>query len=351
MANVETVNGPVSSDQLGITFVHEHILINLLNWLYVPQEASKQRILNAPLTLDILGEVKRDTFASKDNLIMDDEELASREVLEFKRWGGRTIVDVTLPGIGRDPMALKRISEEIGINIVTSTGWYVQSSHPSIVREKSVEGLADIMMRELTDGIGETGVKAGVIGEIGCSVPHHPDEKKVMRAAARAQAKTHAAMTIHQGLFDFKKKKRGAEGMSYLEILEKEGADINKLYMGHSDLNLDLDYQRKLLERGITLAYDTFGIESYIDSYGYWAAAPSDRERVEAAVKLCKDGYDKQLVLSQDVCMKFHLMRYGGYGYAHILKHIVPALMFKGVSKGQVTNMLVENPKRLLSKS
>ncbi len=351
MTRIETVRGPIPPEKLGITLLHEHILLDLTNWLVIPSDPSESgHLLDAAVSLELLGEIRRKPFSNRDNLVLSDERLAVEELLKYKKMGGSTLADVTVPGIGRDPLALRRISSETGLNLIAATGWYVKSSHPPTVRRKSLTELADIMVKELTEGILDTGIKAGVIGEIGCSIPYHPDESKVLRAASRAQAETGAGMNIHPGLFDLKNKRIGKDAMRQLDVLEKEGGDLGKLYLDHCDYTcLDLEYQRKLLDRGIYLAYDNWGIEIYADEFWPGAGVPSDRQKIEAVVELCKEGYDKQLVFSQDVCFKFLLVKYGGLGYAHVLRNVVPELRFRGVSTKQLRNVLVENPKKILA--
>jgi phosphotriesterase-related protein len=333
-----------------MTLLHEHILIDITNWLVVSNDPRGRELLDAPLSIEILGEIRHRPFSNRDNLVLSDERLAVEELTRYGKAGGRTIVDVTVPGIGRDPLALRRISIDTGLNLVTATGWYVGSAHPSLVRRKSSAELAGIIVKELTEGIGDTGIRAGVIGEIGCSVPYQQDEEKVLRAASRAQTETGAGINIHPGLFDLENKRIGKDAMRQLDTVEEEGGDLSKLYLDHCDYTCsDLDYQRRLLERGICLSYDNWGIEIYVDDFWPGAGVPSDRQKVDAVVELCKEGYDKQLVFSQDVCMKFLLSRYGGQGYGHVLRNIVPELKFRGVSRKQLRNILVENPKRILA--
>ena len=311
-----------------------------------------KRLFESPLSIEILGALRRDPTRCKDNMVTD-EPVIEDELMWFKRWGGRSLVDLTLPGIGRDPYAQRRLSAGTGVNIIAATGWYVEASFPDFIKEKSIEELCDIMVKELTEGIGETGVKAGVIGECGCSqVPFHPQEKKVIQAAARAQAKTGAAFTIHPALIDVEKRIGSVKAAeTYVDLIEKEGADLSKFYLSHADRTcIDPDYHRRLINRGITLGYDCLGKGDFFDSAFIGAGGMSDGERVRALVQLCKEGYDKQLVLSQDVCFKTNLRRYGGMGYAHILEHIIPMLKIEGVSEEQIRNMLVENPKRLLAR-
>lgn len=350
MARITTVKGSIPAEDLGHTQPHEHVLVNLLTWLVIPAEASKMQFLEAPLSMEILGEIKRSPFSNKENLVLSDERLAVEELTHYRNWGGRTIVDVSSVGLGRDPLALRRISEATGLNIIAGAGWYVASTHPPMVKQKSMEELAEIIVKELTEGIGDTGIRAGVIGEIGCSVPYHPDEEKVLRAASRAQAETRAGMVIHPGLYDLEKKMYPKDAMRQLDIVEKEGGDLSKVYLAHCDFTCsDLAYHRALMDRGITCEYDTWGMEFWEKNYWPGAGPPSDRQEIEQVVELCRQGYDNQLVFSQDTCMKYLLVRYGGYGYAHLLKNIVPELKFRGVSEKQLKNIFIENPKKILA--
>jgi phosphotriesterase-related protein len=246
------------------------------------------------------------------------------------------------------------LSAATGLNVIAATGWYVASTFPKFIEEKSIEALCDIMVKELLEGIDDTGVKAGVIGECGCSqVPYHVLEKKVIQAAAKAQKKTGAALTVHPVLIDADKKIGSVKAAeTYVDLVEKEGADVRKFYLSHADRTcIDLDYHRRLLARGVTLSYDCLGKADFFDDAFLGAGGRSDGERVRALVELCKEGYDEQLVLSQDVCFKTNLKRYGGMGYSHVLEHIIPMLKIEGVTDAQIHNMLVENPKRLLVRS
>jgi len=351
LPDIETVWGSISSEELGITLMHEHILVDLRYLAKEPVDASMKRLYEGPVTIEVLGALTRDPTSCSDNLALTDEILSVNELMEFKKLGGMTVVDLTLPGMGRDPYAQRNISTSTGIHIIGATGWYVEPSFPDYIKESSIDELCEIMVRELTEGIADTGVKAGVIGECGCSmVPYHPLEKKVIHAAARAQAQTGAPCTIHPALIDVNNKIDSVKvAETYLDLIEQEGANLTKFYLSHADRTcIDLDYHRRLLDRGITLGYDCLGKGSFFDNTFIGAGGRSDGERVRALVELCAEGYDKQIVLSQDVCFKTNLKRYGGMGYAHILEHIVPMLITEGVRDEQINNMLINNAQRLL---
>jgi phosphotriesterase-related protein len=345
MSTVMTVRGPIAIEDMGITMNHVHVLINLMCWFQEPLEASRMFLSNLPVTMDILGDIRRDIFINKDNMILGDIDLAIQEVMEFKKLGGSTLVEVTPQGIGRDPVGLRKISEITGLNIICSTGWYVAFSHPPLIKQASIDDLYNIMLQELTEGIDRTGIKAGFIGEIAMSgTPDRPfedDEEKVLRAAARASAKTGVPVTVHPNFF-------GKHVDTYIDVLLSEGARKEKIFISHMEMYPeDLDYQKAILDRGVSISYDQFGFECYMDSMAPGAGLPADRERVNNLVSLIQAGYEKQLLISNECCFKVLYKRYGGYGYGHILEHIVPELIYKGIPEEKVRTILVDNPKRL----
>src|SRR3954467_598095 len=170
---VMIVNGPVDPDELGITLTHEHVFLDLRPAYAIPPKSEADReFVEGPLTIEKLGRMKRDFGCVHDALLLDDPELALPEVREFVRLGGRTIVDVTPNGIhvqkeGFRPQALLDLSRDSGLNIVLGSGYYVHHTHPPDMGERSVESLTEELLHELHEGIGGTGVRPGVIGEIG----------------------------------------------------------------------------------------------------------------------------------------------------------------------------------------
>lgn len=277
----------------------------------------------------------------------------AEELLEFRKMGGSSVVEQTMPGCGRDPVGLSRISRMTGLNIIAVTGFYNHWSHPPHVVKMKIEDLKERFIKELTEGIDDTGIKAGAIGECANTepVPYHPEEKKVLTAAFMAQAEVGRGFTLHPAKYDTPNKRMVKAGEIYLDMMEKADEKIDKFYMNHSDwFTWDMNYLRSLLDRGATLLFDTFGMEYYSSPPYPLHRSPTDAERVAALVELLEQGYEKQLMMCQDVCAKFLLKKYGGYGYSHILEHIVPELLYKGVTQNQINNMLIENPKRILQR-
>ena len=348
MPYVMTVRGPISPEQLGVTICHTHLLASL-QFMFRPRaEASKAALGDRPITMDLLGRLRRDPSLVKDNLILGDVDVAIEEVMAFKKNGGQSIVEVSPAGIGRDPIGLRQIANATGLNIICPTGWYMALSHPPLVKEKSIDQLADIMVKELTEGIGKTGIRAGMIGELamsgrGPADPFQKEEEKVLRAAARAQARTGVALTVHPNYL-------GRHWDTYIDILVEEGANVEKCYMSHMEMYCpDVEYQQSILARGVHISYDQFGHEEYMDAIAPGVGFPPDRLRVDGLVALVKAGHANRIVLSNECAFKLSYRRYGGHGYGHLMENIVPELKHRGVSEAQLHTMLVENPARLLA--
>ena len=177
------------------------------------------RFRDKPVTMELLGDLRVDPFASLDNMRLTDEEMQASEVVRFAAAGGRTIVDPTGRGVGRRVQGQRAVSERTGINIVAATGWYLEPSHPAEVKMAMVPELCDIMVQEIMVGIEGSGVRAGIIGEIGISRAFTPQEEKVLRAAARAQRATQVPLMVHLP-------SRGKYGERVLDIIAEEGVIV-----------------------------------------------------------------------------------------------------------------------------
>ena len=336
-----TVLGPLSPDDLGITLPHEHIFIDVSCWYLAPTEASQIARVEEPVRLDNLWWVKQNLFCNKDNFLLSDVRESTEEVMEYKRYGGGSIVDVTNLGIGRDPLAIRDVSIETGVNVIMGSGYYVGLSHPPEFSNRKEEEITEEIVRDVVVGVGNTGIRAGIIGEIGIEdIEKNRDEEKSLRAAVRAQKETGAPLTIHPP-FD-----RQCERI--IEILEEEGADLERVIMCHSELFYEdtLEYTLMIADAGFYIEYDTWGFE------GNWPRAglvePSDTQRLKGIEKLIRKGHLDQLLLSQDVCNKVMSMAYGGSGRAHILRDCLTLFNQAGITGEEIHRMLVENPKRIL---
>jgi phosphotriesterase-related protein len=337
-----TVLGPVRPEELGPTTTHEHLLIDLTLFFKQPSTARERSRAYEPMTLQNRGWVAYDRTRSYENLHYEDEEVAASEALLFKEAGGKTIVDATTIGIGRDPLALARIARATGLNIVMGAGYYIDAVHPKGMDERTDLDIAREMVADLTTGVGDTGIRAGIIGELGCSWPITDNERKVLRAGARAQRETGAAILAHPGLSE-------AAPMAVLEVLGDAGADLSRVVMAHLDRTVsDMDAVLELARTGCYLEYDLFGWESSYYSLSDFDM-PNDAQRIGFVKRLIDEGHAAQVLIAHDICGKNRLARYGGHGFSHILENIVPRMREKGVAERDIDSIIVENPARLLA--
>lgn len=339
MAFVQTVEGLIDSKELGITLMHEHLYIDRSHLWEEPNGPAKH-FANLPVTMDILGRLRLNPYDNKDNGLMVDEEVAVKEAKEFYHFGGGTIVDVTPVALGRDPKALYRLSRRTGLNIIMGCGYYLHNTIPPHVREWSIEEIENDIVTDVEYGVGDTGIKAGIIGEIGIGPDMTDVEVKVLRAAARAQKKTGKVLTIHLPGWE-------RYGHKVLDIVEEEGGAVHKTILDHMNPSMDdFDYQTSLADRGAFLEYDQIGMDLLFPE----GQSPSDDENARAIIRLVEKGYGESLLLSQDVFLKILLKTYGGWGYSHILENFVPRLRKMGVSQQEINMILKDNPRRVFDR-
>ena len=334
---VMTVAGPIAASALGVTLMHEHILNDCRCWWHAPRSPERQYLADSFVCIEILGELRQDPFVNKHNITLDDEPLAIVELRDFVAAGGNTVVEPTCQGIGRAPAALRRISEASGLNIVMGAGYYLAGSHPAKVAAMSVDQIADEIVREATVGADGTDVRIGLIGEIGVSSDFTAEEEKSLRGAARAQARTGLPLMVHlPGWFRL--------GHNVLDIVEQEGAALRHTVLCHMNPSHDdLAYQGELAARGAFIEYDMIGMDFfYADQQ---VQCPSDEEAARAIVRLIDRGHLDRILLSHDVFLKMMLTRYGGNGYAYILRHFLPRLRRHGVDEASLGILMRDNPR------
>ena len=342
---VQTVRGPVAPGSLGVVMMHEHVLATAPHIAVAPEDPVAREVFEAPLDLDVLRAIRFGGRANRANCGLDDEELAVDELGLYARAGGRTVVDATSRGIGRDPAGLARIAAATGLNIVMGSSWYVASTHPRAdrVSEATEDELTSRIVEEFRDGVDGTGIRPGLIGEVGCSWPLEPAERKVLRASARAQRVTGAALSIHPG-------RDPRAPFEIVEILRDAGADLGRSVMCHVDRTLaDRAALRRLAATGLVIEFDLFGYEG---SYFAWELPldmPTDSRRVRLLRWLADEGFGDSLVVSHDVYFKDKLARWGGMGYSHIVENVVPLMRRQGMAERMIQALLVDTSRRLLT--
>jgi predicted metal-dependent phosphotriesterase family hydrolase len=305
---IQTVRGPIQPDQLGVTLPHEHLY---------------DQIWEIPGRNDYAGQ-------------LEDDDLLCDEVLAFKKLGGQSIVECTVLGIGRSPEMLVRMSERTGVHIVMGCGWYREPYYPAgdLIDRRPVEDLAREIIAEINEGVSGTGIRPGIIGEVGTDKSWvSAQEERVHRAAARAHLATGLALTTHSI--------GKPVGLTELDIFEDEGVDPRRVIIGHCDhpFCLFADYHLELLKRGANVQFDTLGNKT----------PELDERAFQILLKHLDGGYTDQLFLSQDVCKIQHLRCLGGNGFTYVLETFLSKLRKAGVPEALLTKMTVENPKRILT--
>jgi len=310
MSRVQTVLGDLDPADLGWVLPHEHTAIAL--W-HIPNRWD-------------YWELRR------------DEPVILEELTAFRAAGGGTVVDLTLDGVGRDPAWLAGLARATVLRIVMGSGWYRGAHYPAeaLIDRRSVDALADEIVRDATEGVAGTGIRAGIIGEIGTDKPWvSAQEERVHRAAARAARRTGLAITTHAV--------QSTVGLDQLTIFDAEGADLTRVVIGHADSNPSLDYHLAIVERGATVELDFLGMAfTPLERHGESRIVDNLRE-------LLARGHLERILLSQDVCHDSQLRRYGGSGYTYLADTFLPLLRAAGVSEAEIRTITVDNPRRLLT--
>jgi phosphotriesterase-related protein len=300
--DIMTVTGPIAPDELGVVLPHEHVFIDLV------REYRGSGLLN-------------------------DEELACAELTALTGAGGRTLVDLTTDEIGRDPAALRRVSEATGISIVMGCGHY---RDPYLDRDwfdrTPVDAIADEIVRDITEGVGGSGIRAGIIGEVGADRGYiSAAEERSFRAAARAHLRTGVTINTHAA--------RWPVGLAQLGLLAEEGVDPRRVIVGHTDSVPVPGYQLDLVRQGCYVSFDSIGTGSPYNT----------RRAAEYVLDLVQAGFGAQILLSHDVCLHDHLRAAGGCGYAYLLTEFLPMLKAAGLDAEQVHAFTTDNPRAALT--
>ena len=325
MATVETVRGPVDTAELGPTLMHEHVVT---------------------VTAEVAREYPDLSWTKDKEGVLRG---VARMLQDVTSRGIGTMVDCTAFGHGRDIDALQRVNEMVDLNIIACTGIYTYDylSHFFIYGNpvRTVDGqeediLTEMFIRDITEGIAGSGVKAGMIKSATDRAGVTPNIERTLRAVARAHRATGAPITTHTDV-------SVRNGLDQQRIFAEEGVDLSRVVIGHSGDSTDLTYLRALLDAGSTIGADRFGL--YIPDMGL----PELDVRVQTLARLCAEGYSDRIVLSHDyTCHGDWIPKDWGqplpdWVQTHISDRVVPALLEAGVTREQVDQMLVGNPRRI----
>ena len=294
---IQTVRDKIKKEELGICAAHEHLSIDL------------SRIKNDPDT------------------ILDDEAGMEFELEHFYRAGGRSMVELTNDGMGRDAERLKRLSEKSNVHIIACTGFYKDPFIPEFAQGWDRDQFAAHFIREIEHGIGDTGIFPGIIGEVGTS--HNeikPVENELIIGAGIAALKTGLTVTTHTTL--------GTMGIQQVDMLFKLGVPKEQIIIGHQDLNANKDEVLEVLRSGVYIGFDTIGKNNY----------RPDEERIAFLLDFIEQGFHQQILLSADLTRKSHWRKHAGPGYDLVLRDFIPALKQRGVTDEIIDDFLIHNP-------
>ena len=334
MKHAVTVTGLIPADRIGRTLPHEHLFADM-TYAFPAHDESAYR----PITIDRLGEIRTDLMINVNNITLDDSCGQAEELAKAAALGIDTLVELTLPNIGRNPVRMAEVARHTGVNVICGSGWYLRHHQREWTRRAAREELAEIMIRELTEGIDETGVRAGVLGEIGLNSPAHPDELKVLEAAVAAQQATGAPLWVHLMEVPI--------AADALAVFERFEPIWDKVVFCHMDFDIrDLTWHERALERGITVEFDFFGSVWWpVDCYIH---CPTDPQRLAVLAGWSERGYADRLLISHDVCTRLQLTSYGGFGYGYIPR-VLPRLMDQlELDPALLDQWMTANPARLL---
>ncbi|MEX0787041.1 MAG: phosphotriesterase-related protein [Dehalococcoidia bacterium] len=310
MPKVETLRGPIDTSELGFTLMHEHVFV---------QSEGVQK--NFPSVFDEPAEIA-----------------SARERLgELPGIGVQTIVDLTVMGLGRDIPRLQRIAGDLPLNVIVATGVYTYDEVPHYFENRDADAMAELFVRDITEGIQGTSVKAAILKCATDEAGVTPGVEKVLRAVARAHRRTGVPISTHTHVGT----KRGLEQQA---IFKEEGVDLGRVVIGHSGDSEDIGHLQELIAAGSYIGMDRFGVDVYLTT----------EKRVATIAKLCELGHADRMVLAHDMSchidwfpMEAIRANVPNWHYKHISEDVLPMLRDAGVSDEQIEQMTVASPRRI----
>lgn len=342
IGKVLTVLGPIDPSEVGPALLHEHLLNEISAMVPPPEDPELRRLYEQPVALEHMAEIQwsRAGMLSRDNIDQGSIELRASELRLFRETGGGTLAEVSAIGLRNSASELPELSRLSGVHIVAATAFFVEALTPPEYLDWSVTQLADLLIREHAEGIGDTGVRAGFIGEAGTGAPLMPFEERHLRASVIAMKETGMGLMVHTDPW-------APGGLVVVDVLEEAGADLSRVVIGHLNPTLpDIEYHRSIARRGAVLGYDLCGYD-IVRTPGRFPAR--DWEMADAVVQLVREGFGEQIVLSMDTALKTDYVRYGGWGYAHIQKRVGPLLQEMGLTEEQLRTITTDTPARILT--
>ena len=344
MKTIQTVTGELRAEDARRICVHEHLILDMTHEAIEPKTEAAKRLFWDEIRMEHLGLLRHNPYVVRTNLVLDSVEDAVQEVGPLMAAGCDLLLDLTSVGLGRDVEKLREISTRSGLKVVCGCGLFVHDSRVEPYADWTVEQITQWMLREIREGIGDTGIRPGVIGEIGTSEVLYSIERRALLAAADAAVETGLPVYIHTYPWS-------RAGLEAADLLLSHGVKPRKICICHLDVTFDEGTIFRALDRGIWVEFDNLSKEFYFPSDdGAFAGGPfeTDVARARMLKKLIGLGFADRLLLADDLCLKASLHKYGGDGYDYVFGHFAMMLRMEGVPEDDVRRLLDENPRRFL---
>jgi phosphotriesterase-related protein len=312
MPTINTVSGPLDTAALGFTLMHEHVLVQSPNL--------------------------KENFAVMDR--EKEAEKAAQKLKDVQARGVKTIVDLT-PGDWRDIPFVKEVVARSGMQVIVATGIYWEVPHFfRTLSTRTPDYIADLFVKDIDEGIMDTGVRAGIIKCATDETGVTEDVERILRASARAHRRTGVPISTHTHA-------ASGVGLKQQDVFESEGVDLGRAIIGHSGDSEDLEYLRRLMDRGSYIGMDRFGLDQFLPT----------AKRVATIKALCDAGYAEKMVLSHDAACYFDWAPaelipavVPNWHFNYIPDEIIPALRGAGVSDQHICAMTTDNPRRIFER-
>lgn len=335
---VQTVLGLIDPAELGATLMHEHILWDIRTpaTRAMPDQGPEIDLCNC-------WKINYGQIKAPRNYQLNCESVAAAEIAEVKPLGGTTIVELSCGGLAPNPTGLANISRQTGVRIVMGCGHYVDEYQDAANRTRTPEDFAQEMIGQVCEGAWGTGIRAGIIGEIGCQAPWTELERRVMRGALIAQADTGATVNVHPGRHE-------DQPQEVADFIRAAGGDLERVVISHIDRTIfDTDRLLRLADTGVVLEFDLFGTENAYYPLNERIDMPNDGTRLRMIRCLIDHGHLPRVVISHDICSRTRLSSFGGHGYGHIFANVLPMMRRRGFSQAEIDAIMIDNPRRLLT--
>ena len=335
---VQTVCGGIDPDSLGPTLMHEHLVCDIR-----PPSLKTCGCDWGPVTLENVWAINYGEIEHAPSYVLDMPEVMVEEVKAMREAGGSAIVELSNGGLCPAPEQLREISERTGVHVVMGCGHYVEEHQDPVNHERSVEDFAAEITAQVLEGAWGTDIGAGIIGEIGCQSPWTELEKRVMRGAILAQGETGAAINVHPG-------RHPDQPQEVADFVAAEGGDSTRTVISHIDRTVfDDERLLRLADSGCVLEFDLFGHETSYYAFDLSVDMPNDAQRLARIRTLIDHGHLDRVLISHDICALTRLIRFGGHGYGHIFRNVLPIMRRRGFTETEIDAILIYNPRRLLT--